>query len=212
MTCRFIEDRRPQWPVRLPCETLGGSPAGYYAWRGQPSGSQRQRRDTPLVGIRAIHAEVKACYGSPRMHAEPVARGQPCCVNTVAKLMQENGIAARSCGQYLGNLVNLRASRTQLFRPRRAGSCGTALRFRMNTGSGSRTCFRASRATPASPPTTTACLSMRSCGSPRPAPPGAICRSALATGITSGSVSAAGPRKGSGNAFSRPCKTPTWSG
>ena len=33
MTFRFIEEHREQWPVRLLCETLEVSPAGYYAWR-----------------------------------------------------------------------------------------------------------------------------------------------------------------------------------
>ncbi len=31
MTFRFIEDARDQWPVRLLCETLEVSTAGYYA-------------------------------------------------------------------------------------------------------------------------------------------------------------------------------------
>jgi transposase InsO family protein len=46
--------------------------------------------------LKVIHGEVKARYGSPRLHAELVARGQPCGVNTVAKLMRQNGIAART--------------------------------------------------------------------------------------------------------------------
>ena len=96
MTFRFIAEHRDQWPVRLLCETLEVSPAGYYAWCGRPASAREQRHDTLLVEIRAVHAAVKARYGSPRMHAELVARGQPCCVNTVAKLMRDNGIAART--------------------------------------------------------------------------------------------------------------------
>src|SRR6185437_2312774 len=99
-TFRFIQEHRDRWPVRLLCETLEVSPAGYYAWRDRPASAQGQRRDTLLVGIRAVHAEVKARYGSPRMHAELVARGQDCCVNTVAKLMQENGIAAKTARKF----------------------------------------------------------------------------------------------------------------
>lgn len=34
------------------------------------------------------------------MHAELVARGQECCVNTVAHLMQENGLAAKAARQF----------------------------------------------------------------------------------------------------------------
>ena len=94
MTFRFIEEHKGQWPVRLLCEALAVSAAGYYAWRQRPRSAREQRRDALLVEVRAIHAEVKARYGSPRVHAELVARGHDCCVNTVAKVMREAGIAA----------------------------------------------------------------------------------------------------------------------
>jgi transposase InsO family protein len=100
MTFRFIEENRSTWPVRLLCETLEVSPAGYCAWRCRPPSAREQRRDTLLVGIRAIHAEVKARYGSPRIHAELVARAQPCCVNTVARLMREDGIVAKTARKF----------------------------------------------------------------------------------------------------------------
>ena len=50
--------------------------------------------------IRAIHAEVKARYGSPRIHAELAARGQDCCVNTVAELMRRHGIVAKTARKF----------------------------------------------------------------------------------------------------------------
>jgi len=95
MTFRFIEEHRAQWPVRLLCDTLEVSTAGYYAWRRRPR-SARRRRDALVAEIRAIHAEVKARYGSPRFHAERVARGQGCCVNTVARLVHDHGLAAKT--------------------------------------------------------------------------------------------------------------------
>jgi len=100
MTFRFIEEHRPLWPVRLMCQTLGVSTAGFYAWRQRPVSPSRQRREALVVEIRAIHAEVKARYGSPRIHAELAARGQPCCVNTVAKLMRDNDIRARTARKF----------------------------------------------------------------------------------------------------------------
>src|SRR5262245_46738862 len=48
----------------------------------------------------AIHAEVKQRYGSPRLHKELVDRGVPCCVNTVAKLMHDNDIRAKSARKF----------------------------------------------------------------------------------------------------------------
>jgi putative transposase len=100
MTFRFIEQHRQQWPVRLLCETLEVSPAGYYAWRERPTSARQQRRDALVVEIRAIHAEVKARYGSPRIHAELAARGRDCCVNTVAKLMRDHEIAAKTARKF----------------------------------------------------------------------------------------------------------------
>jgi len=94
MTFRFIEEHQDHWPVRLLCATLEVSPAGYYAWRLRPRSARQQRRDTLLGEVRAIHAQFKARYGSPRVHAELVARGHDCCVNAVAQLMREAGIAA----------------------------------------------------------------------------------------------------------------------
>jgi transposase InsO family protein len=96
----LIEAHRDQGPVRLLGATLEVSPAGYDAWRERPASAQAQRRDTLRVEIRAVHAEVKARYGSPRMHAELVARGQDGCVNTVAKLLRANGIAAKTARQF----------------------------------------------------------------------------------------------------------------
>jgi transposase InsO family protein len=100
MTFRFIDEHRDRWPVRLLCETLAVSPAGYDAWRGRPASARERRRDTLLVESRAVHAEAKARYGSPRIHATLVARGQSCCVNTVAKLMREDGIAATTARKF----------------------------------------------------------------------------------------------------------------
>jgi putative transposase len=100
MIFRFIEEHRDCWPVCLLCETLEVSTAGYYAWRERPVSSSQQRRDSLLVEIRAVHAECKHRYGSPRIHAELVARGRSCCVNTVAKLMHDNDIQAKTARKF----------------------------------------------------------------------------------------------------------------
>jgi transposase InsO family protein len=96
MIFRFIDEHKGQWPVRLLCEALDVSTTGYYAWRDRPASARQQERDALLVQIRAIHTEFKARYGSPRIHAELVARGHSCCVNTVAKAMRDNGIVAKT--------------------------------------------------------------------------------------------------------------------
>ena len=96
----FIELHKDVWPIRLMCDTLGVSTAGFYAWRSRPTSEQQQRRDALLVEIRAVAALVKERYGSPRIHAELKANGVACCVNTVAKLMHDNDIRAKTARKF----------------------------------------------------------------------------------------------------------------
>ena len=96
----FIREHALWYPVRLLCQVLQVSASGYYDWLERPASPTQQRRDLLGDEIRAIHAEVKRRYGSPRIHAELVARGQPCSVNTVAKIMKDLGIAAISHGKF----------------------------------------------------------------------------------------------------------------
>jgi len=100
MTYRFIQGHQETWPIRLMCETLEVSPAGYYAWLRRPPSFQAQRREALLVLIQGIHAEAKQRYGSPRVHATLAARGETCSVNTVAKLMRQNDIRAKSARKF----------------------------------------------------------------------------------------------------------------
>jgi transposase InsO family protein len=78
------------------CRVLGVSRAGYYAWRLRAPSVAEVRREELAEEIATIHAEVKGRYGSPRIHAELVARGHGCCVNFVARLMRQAGIAAKT--------------------------------------------------------------------------------------------------------------------
>lgn len=96
MRCRFIEGHRQEFPTRLMCRVLGVSTGGYYGWRHRPACARRGRGEALVAEIKSIHQEVKARHGSPRIHAELVARGHSCCVNTVAKLMSRVGVAAKT--------------------------------------------------------------------------------------------------------------------
>ncbi len=91
-----VERHRGRWPVRLMCRVPRVSPGGYDDWRGRPRSGRAARRDALVVSIQAVHGEVKARYGSPRIHAELVARGYSRRVNTVARLMHREGIAAKT--------------------------------------------------------------------------------------------------------------------
>ena len=57
MRFRFIEDCRTDYPVRIMCDVLGVSPAGYYAWRARPE-SQRAVANRELVDdIKRVHRQ-----------------------------------------------------------------------------------------------------------------------------------------------------------
>ena len=78
------------------CRVLEVSHSGYYDWiERQPSVTEKRRAEL-AAEIRTIHAAAKKRYGSPRMHAELVARGHSCSVNAVAKIMKGLGIQAIS--------------------------------------------------------------------------------------------------------------------
>jgi putative transposase len=96
MRYEFIEGHRQEFPTRLMCRVLEVSTGGYYGWRRRPPSARQERSEALAAEIKVIHQEVKARYGSPRIHAELVARGEPCCVNTVARLMRQLGIAAKT--------------------------------------------------------------------------------------------------------------------
>ena len=72
------------------------SPSGFYAWLGRPESKQAKTRGRLTVLIEAIHQESRKTYGSPRVHAELKSRGETCCLNTVARYMRENDIAAKT--------------------------------------------------------------------------------------------------------------------
>jgi putative transposase len=92
----FVAAHRGRWPVRLMCRALRVSAGGYYDWRGRPKSAKTERREALVVAIEVVHGEMKARYGSPRIHDGLIARGQPCCVETVARLMRLHGIAAKT--------------------------------------------------------------------------------------------------------------------
>jgi putative transposase len=101
LTFAFIDECRDQWPVAWLCEALEVSPAGYYAWRDRPASPAQQRRQEVFDAMTEIHAEVRHCYGSPRMAVALNNRGIPCSENFVAGLMKARGIRARMAKRFV---------------------------------------------------------------------------------------------------------------
>lgn len=90
----FIHKHHRTWPVVAMCRVLGVSPSGFYAWRTRPPNPWAQRRAQLRRQIMDVFEKSRSTYGSPRVHAELVARGIPCCQKTVAKIMRREGLQA----------------------------------------------------------------------------------------------------------------------
>jgi transposase InsO family protein len=78
------------------CRVLQVARSGYYAWRCRQPGAQAQRRTALTEAIRTVHAKSRGRYGSPRVHRTLQAQGHACCENTVAKLMKQAQIRAKT--------------------------------------------------------------------------------------------------------------------
>lgn len=95
MKFAWIEEHREAFAVGVMCRVLGVSKSGYYASLHRPPSERRKRRAELAGKIRAVHAENRGVYGSPRVHRALLARGETVCENTVAKVMKDEGIAAK---------------------------------------------------------------------------------------------------------------------
>jgi len=79
------------------CRVLRVSRSGYYRWRRRPPSSQTQKQKSLKEKIEVIHhTRHKDSYGSPRVHKELLSQGASCSENTVAKVMNEAGIQAKT--------------------------------------------------------------------------------------------------------------------
>lgn len=96
MRCRAIHAHTGRFPVTLMCRTLAVSSSGYYAWAARPERRRAVENRRLVAEIRAIHAESRGTYGSPRIHATLQAQGQRVGAKRVARLMRASAIRAKT--------------------------------------------------------------------------------------------------------------------
>ena len=94
MKFRLIADQRETFPVRVMCDVMDVSPAGYYAWRGRPESPRKAANRALLTEIRQVHTAHRGRYGAPRIHAALRAGGYMASRGRVARLMRHQGIRA----------------------------------------------------------------------------------------------------------------------
>ena len=102
MKFQWIHEHRdqPDWTVDVMCSTLSISRSGYYAWTRRKPSKQAQRKVELLAAARTEYELGRCNYGSPRVHQALNEKGIKVCLNTVAKLMNEAGMAAKCCRRF----------------------------------------------------------------------------------------------------------------
>ncbi len=95
MKFAFIQDHQDTFEIRIMCDVLDVSRAGYYAWRGRPESARAARRHELATRIKSLHEQHRGVYGSPRMHRVLITEGDCVSENTVAGVMREAGIKAK---------------------------------------------------------------------------------------------------------------------
>lgn len=90
-----IARHQDEFAVRLMCRVLEVSPAGYYASRTRAPSARAIADERLLLNVRIEHATSDDTYGAPRIQRELAEQGIHVATKRVARLMREDGLAAR---------------------------------------------------------------------------------------------------------------------
>ena len=92
----FIKDHREEFPIAAMCRVLAVSKSGFYRWSKSPEGKRERYRHELGEAIARVHEANRGVYGSPRVRHALLGEGRKVSRNTVAKVMKQRGIKART--------------------------------------------------------------------------------------------------------------------
>lgn len=94
----FIAVQRAEYqvPHATSCRALGMSQGWFYKWRDGDVSLRRAARAALAAEVKLLFLRHRRRYGSPRIAAELRRQGRPVSVNTVAQLMREQDLVART--------------------------------------------------------------------------------------------------------------------
>ena len=96
MKYAWIDAQRPEIPLPDMCNVIAVSGCGRRAWKRGGKPDRMRLTDSQAVALmKSIHAEVKAAYGTRRMHGDLRGRGHGIGLIRVERLKREHGIGAR---------------------------------------------------------------------------------------------------------------------
>jgi putative transposase len=104
----FVRDHRRVWPVGVICRVLRISRSGFYAWQRRRPSFRRRRQEELIDKIKTAYAQGRGLYGSPRVYRALLIDGQVVSRNTVAKLMRQERIRARTRRRFVPRTTDSR--------------------------------------------------------------------------------------------------------
>jgi len=96
MIFNFMNDHASKYPVEMMAKILCVSKAGYYKHANKKEPEIKQENRKLLAKIKEIFKRKRNVYGSPRICIELKKEGEKCSRKRVAKIMQANGIKAKT--------------------------------------------------------------------------------------------------------------------
>jgi putative transposase len=106
----FIKAHLSAFEIAVVCQVLEVSRSGYYAWLRRPASVRARRREELAVWIKQAHELNRRVYGSPRVCRVLRDQGQNVCQNTVADIMKELAIRAKSKKKFVPRTTDSRHS------------------------------------------------------------------------------------------------------
>jgi putative transposase len=89
-----MKEYSASFPVTIMSKVLSVSSSGFYAWLKRHVSPRSLRKEMLGRAVEVAHRESARVYGYRKVHKD-VAAQQPCCEETVRKLMRELGLRAR---------------------------------------------------------------------------------------------------------------------
>lgn len=83
------------------CHVLSVSTSGYYDWLSRPLSQRAVDRRRLVTKLKVFHAASFETYGSPRLHEDLINDGEQCSPRTVARVMQQHNIQAKTARRFV---------------------------------------------------------------------------------------------------------------
>jgi putative transposase len=104
----FIKENLLPFPIDAVCQVLEVSRSGYYAWMKRPVSARELRREELADKIEIVHKDNRQVYGSPRICQALNIQGESVSENTVADIMKQRRIRAKTKKKYVPRTTDSR--------------------------------------------------------------------------------------------------------